>query len=198
MSEQFWLAILGLLATLIAAFGSQILAARQAAKQLESQRQLEEQRRKWEREDSKRDREKEVFERRCEQAERFAEAATEAFRLILDNCYLFLRTDDKTKAVEKYNQYNVWSEQRDRRIFASGPAIRALRDDELLQFWLKMGQAHTDLAHHCDYLYSEKFIGGRQIDEQKMTDDIRNVNAAYEIATADFYAQLDKIRMTHG
>ena len=95
-------------------------------------------RRRWAVSDRSYNRTKEILDRRCDQAEAYAHAATEDFRRVMHDAEAFLKTSDPREAQGRLDARRARMEQFDVKVFALGPAIRALGPDRLLNPWEAM------------------------------------------------------------
>jgi hypothetical protein len=195
MSDVLWATLIGGGLGILASLITQVVGGTFAERQLRHQAQQAAQNRTWALEDAKRARAIEVIERRCNQAEQIVTTLTEEFQRLLQDAWLFLSVSEKEQAMQAQSEYLAWRKTRDFKPFTGKPAILSLRDDELANAFQRMGQATNDMGNHADFNYEQKFLAGQPVDSGAQIGRMQVTRQAFDSASADFYARLDKIRI---
>ena len=149
-------------------------------------------RHKWNISDRKYIRQKEIIDRRCDQAETYAQIVTGDFRSLMHDIEVYL-SNDPNYAVRRDEARRYWKDHLNTKIFSLGPSIRALSDNALMKPWDFMIEAIEELQK----LY-------RQVWEFRFEDQLLEINNPLELINkiwldyaqhlGNFYKRLDQIR----
>jgi hypothetical protein len=151
-------------------------------------------RRHWTLSDRRYDRTKDILDRRCEQAEAYAQAVTEDFRRLMHDAEAILLVSDPLDALQREQARREWKDHLHTRVFALGPSIRALGDEDLKKPWDLMMKAmdrlHRIYLQVCDY----RLGGGKKLDQHKTISSLNRSWLDFSKHLGGFYARIDQIR----
>jgi len=151
-------------------------------------------RRSWGKEDRQRDRRIQVLDRRVNQIEQYLEGVTQDFRLVMNDAEFYLATDDIPEANRRMAQRRELKDSIDTRIFARGPAIRALADPELDTLWESLMGSFDKLAAIYMEIFDTKFNNMMPIDQNLFGTALNETWLEYSRTIGILYHQLDQIR----
>lgn len=148
----------------------------------------------WSMEDMRRDHKLSVLERRLVQTENYLEAMTSDVRSVMHEAEFYLGTDDPHEAKQKNKQRKASKQSRDTKIFAQGPAIRSLGDEELDTLWPQLIEALETMGAIYSEIFDLKFENQQLVDASFYVLQINGTWLDYSGALASFYQRLDDIR----
>ena len=151
-------------------------------------------RHKWFISDRNYQRKKEIVDKRCEEAETYAHAATADFRHFMDmSTSLLLGESDAV--MQTSEERRQWLKELDKKTFSLGPSILALSDDQLIQSWGKIANTidkiraiyiriHQNRLNHATPMY----------DKDNLQAQISSAWSEYSQELGVFYKRIDIIR----
>ncbi len=193
MPESLWIAAIAVVGTL----AGYIVSIFQSNKQHEHQKELELIQRNWQIQDRERDYQLSVRQRRWDQAEQFISAMTQDFHQFRNHAIFLVNADPNDDTDNQIFEFAYWQKHIDKSVFQHGPLIGALSTSyhDLESSWNKMEQAWQNMAHHYQFLYEQKVLRAKNIDNpQEMLQAIYDVYGNYNDGLKQFIIQIDKIR----
>jgi hypothetical protein len=200
MSDTFWTALLAGVLALAGSLVGYIASAIQSSKAFERQRSLDQEKRQWHLQDATSMQHAAVRDRRCEQAEQFVAAMTLDFHEFRTQSTLLLKLPLQSPELAKVSAFAYWQDVMDKRVFVYGSVVAALHSEEhdLVTPWKGMEQAWLDMAHHYQFIYSQKVANGVEVpDHAAISQAIYDVYGAYNRAHAQFITTIDAIRCSN-
>ena len=135
---------------------------------------------------------KEIVDRRCNQAETYAQNVAAYFRRVMDAAEAYLTSDEAHAAEIAENGAN-WRDSLDKRLFALGPAIRALSDEDLMKSWNLMMEALDEL--HKVYVQAGQYRFERKpVQVDLLLSSLGGLWLDLSQQLSQFYKRLDQIR----
>ena len=152
--------------------------------------------RRWQKEDRRRDRDAEVLDRRCDQIEQYIEAVTQDFRLVTNDAEYYLEEADVAAARRRMKKRKQWKDGLDTRIFAKGPAITSLNDDQLASLFSQALDLYDSLGEIYGRIYELKFDQGLEIDPSDYSGQLNSVWLEFSGVVSKMYSRINEIRKT--
>ena len=151
-------------------------------------------RRRWAVSDRRYDRQKEILDRRCDQAEAYAQSVTQDFRRLTNDIEAYLLLNDPYEASQREKARRQWKEYLDTRVFALGPSIHVLSDPQLRESWDGMMTAVEQLHKVYGHAWNFKFAAGEPMDAMETIELTNAIWLEFSARLGKFYSQLDRIR----
>ena len=150
-------------------------------------------RHKWSVSDRQYQRRKDIVDKRCDQAEIYAQAATDDFRRIMHDARSYL-DEDNNSAAQRLQNRKEWIEKVDTKLFSLGPAISALSDEELKKTWDSAMDKMDELNIIYNQISEYKFNNGAQVDKVHTSSLIEKIWLDYSRELGNFYKRVDLLR----
>jgi len=151
-------------------------------------------RHRWSVSDRDYDRKKEILDRRCDQAETYAQAMTQDFRFLMRDIEAYMFHPDPTNA-ERINKARLERiDKYDNSIFSLGPAISAIDHDEMKRSWTIMMDKMDELQDTYRDVSAFIFDDGEEIDPIQVLDKVNGLWLDYSEHMGNFYRNLDDAR----
>jgi hypothetical protein len=151
-------------------------------------------RHRWTISDRRYGRKKEIVDRRCDQAETFVQAVTRDFRSMMHDIEAYLTRDDPHDAPTRHAARLYWKDQLDTRIFAIGPSIRALSDEDLMRSWDLMMEQMDKLQQQYGQVWEFRFED-KPLDIDDPISEVNQIWADYARNLGAFYSRIDELRL---
>jgi hypothetical protein len=197
MPESLWIAVITGIFTIVGTTAGYIVSMFQQKRQYEHQKELDLMQRNWQIQERERDYQLSVRQRRWDQAEQFVSAMTQDFHQFRSHAIFLVNADPKGGIDDQVFEFAYWQKYIDKSVFQHGPVISALSTShhDLESSWNKMEQAWQNMAHHYQFLYEQKVLRAKNIDNpQEMLQAIYDVYGAYNEGLKHFIIQIDKLR----
>jgi len=120
MSEGLWSVLIGALIALAGVLLTNVVAMKRESRQ-----------REWQSADRQGDRRAAVLDRMCDNAESYIQAIVKDCRLMMNDAEFYLTTDDYAAAQARMDARRRWKDELDTSVFAHGPFIISIRDQQL-------------------------------------------------------------------
>jgi len=154
-------------------------------------------RRKWAVSDRRYERRKDITDNRCQQAQAYAMEVTADFRRLMHDAQAYLILHDPQDAARRQQARREWKDHIDTKLFALGPSIYALADQELKADWDLLMKALDGLYQTygtiCEYALERKHKG------LNVTVTLESLDEAwldFSKHLGDFYKRIDVIRLS--
>jgi hypothetical protein len=137
-----------------------------------------------------------LVEKRIAMSESYVEAATQDFRQVMHDIEFYLFADDPVLVAQRRNARAQWKDSLDTRVFAKGPAMRALRDEPVIASWNGMMGALDKLRKVYAEITNAKSDRGEAIDAKAYRDSLEEIWLEYSKHLGALYARLDEIQLS--
>jgi len=151
-------------------------------------------RRRWAISDRRYNRQKEILDRRCDQAEEYAQSVTQDFRKLTNDIEAYLTLEDPYEVAQREKARKQWKEHLDTKIFSLGPSIHALSDTQLREAWDGTISAVDQLHGVYGKVHSFKIEAGDPMDANQTIETTEVIWLEFSARLGDFYSRLDRIR----
>ena len=151
-------------------------------------------RRRWAVSDRRYDRQKEILDRRCDQAEAYAQSVTQDFRRLTHDIEAYLLLKDPYEVSQRDKARREWKDHLDTRVFALGPSIHALSNPQLREAWDGMIAAVDKLHQVYGHVWNFKFADGEPMDAMATIEVTNSIWLEFSAQLGKFYSHLDRIR----
>ena len=141
------------------------------------------------------ERRKEIVDRRCEQAESYAQRVTADFRSVMRDAEAFLVRDVPLEAAWREKRRLSWKENLDMEIFSLGPSIRALADEVLWEAWEHMMEVMEKELYEIYHKAWEYRFEDKPVDVGSLFERLNEVWLDFSRYVGEFYRRLDQIRL---
>ena len=141
------------------------------------------------------ERRKEIVDRRCEQAESYAQRVTADFRSVMRDAEAFLVRDIPLDAAWREKKRLSWKESLDMEIFSLGPSIRALADKVLWEAWEHMMEVMEKELYEVYGKAWEYRFEGKPVDVESLFERLNEIWLEFSRYVGEFYRRLDQIRL---
>ena len=150
--------------------------------------------RQWSMQDNRRQHQLSVLERRLVQSESYVEAMTSDLRSVMHEAEFYLGSSDPQEAKRINRERTALKQSIDTKVFAQGPAIRSLGDEQLSKLWPELIAPVERVGSLYMEIFHRKFEKGESIDASHYASHLSAAWLEYSGSLGFFYQRLDGIR----
>jgi hypothetical protein len=197
MSDEIISQIVSVGAVLLGAIIGYVASSIQSGKEHQRQKERDVQKREWYIEDARRSHDLAIVTKRCDQAEEFVLAMAKDFNQFRMQSRNLIKTSPADVSEDEAFQLAHWQEDLDKNIFAYGPILRTLSNDEfdLTDPFQRMREVWEELTEVYEHVHETKVVKREEISNaDEVGIKILDLYVAYNDALADFYTAINGIR----